>query len=242
MLGITLGVLICCLISFLLGRFVFPHAKSLGELGKMSLLSFVLSVFLLILSFAAWRVRNYNETVVSAEPITTINQLTTHTMPDALVVGKISEAQPDVSGSDYAAYLRWSAIGDGNPSDIEYELPELLVEVDAKGDLYVDGFIYDNISWAEAELDNYQYRFIDQGDEVLVAGELYDGNRNGSVEKFLTPTFVFAGDYGEFSAEYMPTLRRTATYAQIVQYFSLAAAGLTLLSPLPHVVSLRRKS
>lgn len=241
MLGLTLGFVICLLIGFVLWRFAFPKAKSSSELRKMALLSTLLAFFLIGLMLAAWRVNAYNRGVISAEPLTSGPALSNHDKRNAVVVGQISDIQPDAPDSPYAAYLRWPAIGDFDPDDIEYELPDLMLMVGDDGIVEVDGLAYDNINWPRSgDINNRIYEYIDQGDTVVVAGELYEGGSSTHSGLFLAPTFVFAGDYESFSAEYAPTLQATATYAQILQYSSLAAAILVLLSPLPQAIHLRR--
>ena len=241
MLGLTFGFAFCLLIGFLLWKFVFPQAASLSALAKMALLSTFLFLFLIGLMFASWRVNAYNRGIISAEPLATASDLTNHNKRNAIVVGQISDSQPDAPGSSYAAYLRWPSVGDFDPDEIEYELPDLILTVGDDGLVEVDGLTYDNINWPRTEDVDYIYESIDQGDQVVVAGELYEGGSSNHSGLFLAPTFVFAGDYETFSAEYAPILQRTATYAQILQYSSLAAAILALLSPLPQAIHLRGK-
>lgn len=247
MLGITLGIVIASLISFVTARFVLPKADSLLAVGKASLITSGVGIGLLGLAAASCSVKNYNRQAISAEPLTALSQLENVRNERVLIEGHISTTQPTLSTTSYAAYVRWdnSMLREsGDVVDHEHELPDLLIELQSGETIQIDGLIYDDINWPVSNDRDYNYAHVSPGDLIVAYGEAYDGtriNQDGANEAwFVSSPFVFYGDVEAYSAEYAPALRRTATYAQIAQVVSTLLAAITLLTPLPHAVARQR--
>ncbi len=247
MVGITVGLVITALLAFTIARYALPKAGSLGDVRKLALFTTVLSLAMLALALAARSVLTYNTEAISAEPVQSIADLPDLVGQRVFFEGIISAEQRQLGTTDYVAYLRWDGLSsDPQPDDIEYELADLTLDLPDGNSLTVDGRIYNDINWPQVDLTGETYRFLERGDTIIAYGELYEATRLdvdgvGDVWHVSSP-FVYFGDVDSYSAEYAPTLRRTALYAQIVQYASVVLAGLTFLSPLPHLARTQRSN
>ena len=149
-----------------------------------------------------------------------------------VMVGRAGNAQ---SGAETAATIDYDADG----TAVSYATDGLEL-------LFADGTavglpepVFEEANWQRAVLNDGQLATLASKEPIVVYGEVYEAGSGDNL--LVTASVVYRGTYEQFSAEYLPPLRRTRSYAQIVNTLSLVSVGVMLLTPLARTV-IHRKS
>ena len=233
MFPLIIGLAITLIIATLAGRFGFRRAQTLFELGKYAIMTTLAAFFLFVLGLA-FLGRAQGQREPTELPVLTSYEdaLRSEANGRNVILEGVVSAENDIQlGTEYVAYVEVVDEGVG-----WIERPELKIDMNG-GTVMVESDIYEDVNWHEEDGVFERTYYLLTGDPVVVYGYGYLGRfRSGDVDEerlYLGAPFVFKGSAEEFSAEYAPTLRRRASYAQIASTFSFIAAGVVLLSPLP---------
>ncbi len=234
MLPLILSLVSTLLIAFLAAYFGFRRANSLWKLTRYAIVT-TMAGFILLIIGVAFLLNSRAESELATLPLllTIEDALRAEKAGESMVLqGRLSAANETVGDTGYVAYVR-----SGEDGSAEFQLPELLLELRG-GEVEIEQAIYEQYSWNEDTTGTAETtRYLLPNDEVIVYGRGYLGEsvRDGVGQErlFLSAPFVFQGNAGEFVSELIPTLRRQANIAQVASIFSLIAATVVLLSPLP---------